>query len=40
LKNAGIEVRNDTNPSFMHDKIAIIDGEIVLIFSLRRDFNG
>jgi len=30
LKNAGIEVRNDTNPSFMHDKIAIIDGEIVL----------
>ncbi len=30
LKNAGIDVRNDTNPSFMHNKIAIIDDKIVL----------
>jgi phosphatidylserine/phosphatidylglycerophosphate/cardiolipin synthase-like enzyme len=25
LKDAGIEVRNDTNPSFMHNKVAIIE---------------
>ncbi|MEM3404231.1 MAG: phospholipase D family protein [Nitrososphaeria archaeon] len=30
LKNAGVEVRNDTNPDLMHDKVAIIDGYIVI----------
>lgn len=30
LKEAGISVRNDTNPAYMHDKVAIIDGVIVL----------
>lgn len=30
LKAAGIEVRNDTNPAYMHDKIMIIDGIIVI----------
>jgi len=30
LKAAGIAVRNDTNPGYMHDKVMIIDGVIVL----------
>ncbi|MEM2180461.1 MAG: phospholipase D-like domain-containing protein, partial [Nitrososphaeria archaeon] len=30
LANAGVSVRNDTNPDFMHNKIAIIDNIIVL----------
>jgi len=30
LKAAGIEVRNDTNPRLMHDKVMIIDGIIVI----------
>lgn len=30
LANAGISVRNDTNPDYMHNKVAIIDGIIVL----------
>ncbi|MEM2154274.1 MAG: phospholipase D family protein [Nitrososphaeria archaeon] len=30
LANAGINVRNDTNPDYMHNKVAIIDGIIVL----------
>jgi len=30
LKAAGIEVRNDTNSAYMHDKIMIIDGIIVI----------
>ena len=30
LKAAGIQVRNDTNPAYMHDKVMIIDGIIVL----------
>lgn len=29
LKNAGIDVRLDKNPDFMHNKFAIIDGKIV-----------
>lgn len=29
LKEAGVPVRNDTNPDFMHNKVMIIDGEIV-----------
>ncbi len=30
LVNAGVGVRNDTNPDYMHNKVAIIDGVIVL----------
>ena len=30
LRAAGIPVRNDTNPGYMHDKVMIIDGVIVL----------
>jgi len=30
LKAAGIQVRNDTNSAYMHDKVMIIDGIIVL----------
>jgi cardiolipin hydrolase len=33
LEDAGIPVRNDTNPAMMHHKVAIIDGSIVLIGS-------
>jgi len=30
LKTAGIPVRNDTNPDFMHDKVMIVDDAMVL----------
>jgi len=30
LASAGISVRNDTNPDYMHNKVAIIDGVIVM----------
>ncbi len=30
LRNAGVQVRNDTNPALMHDKIAVIDESIVI----------
>lgn len=30
LKNAGIDVKFDKNPDFMHNKFAIIDGKIVV----------
>jgi len=33
LAAAGVPVRNDTNPDFMHEKVAIIDGYIVLVGS-------
>jgi len=33
LVAAGVQVRNDTNPAFMHHKVAIIDGCIVLVGS-------
>ena len=33
LAAAGVQVRNDTNPDLMHHKVAIIDGQIVLIGS-------
>jgi len=33
LAAAGIPVRNDTNPDLMHQKVAIIDGGIVLVGS-------
>lgn len=30
LKAIGIDVKNDTNPALMHNKVAIIDGTIVI----------
>lgn len=30
LKNAGVDIRLDTNSGLMHDKVAIIDGHIIL----------
>jgi len=33
LAAAGVPVRNDTNPDLMHQKVAIIDGYIVLVGS-------
>ncbi|MEM2988730.1 MAG: phospholipase D-like domain-containing protein, partial [Candidatus Bathyarchaeia archaeon] len=30
LKGAGVPVRLDTNPALMHNKVAIIDGSIVI----------
>ncbi len=30
LKDAGIDVLLDSNPAYMHDKIAVIDGRIVI----------
>ncbi len=30
LKNAGVDIRLDTNSGLMHDKVAIIDGRIIL----------
>ncbi len=30
LKSAGVDIRLDTNPALMHDKVAIIDGHIIL----------
>jgi len=30
LRNAGIDVKLDKNPDFMHNKFAVIDGSIVI----------
>lgn len=30
LKSAGVDIRVDSNPNLMHDKIAIIDGHFIL----------
>jgi phosphatidylserine/phosphatidylglycerophosphate/cardiolipin synthase-like enzyme len=30
MKRAGIQVRLDTNPAIMHNKVAIIDGTVVI----------
>jgi len=40
LKAAGIEVRNDTNPKLMHDKIMIVDGIIVITGSYNYSTNA
>ena len=40
LKEAGIDVRNDTNSGYMHDKIMIIDGVIVLTGSFNYSENA
>lgn len=34
LKNAGVDIRLDTNSGLMHDKVAVIDGHIVLTGSM------
>jgi phosphatidylserine/phosphatidylglycerophosphate/cardiolipin synthase-like enzyme len=40
LKNAGITVRLDSNPHLMHDKVAIIDGHIILTGSFNWSAAG
>jgi phosphatidylserine/phosphatidylglycerophosphate/cardiolipin synthase-like enzyme len=40
LKAAGISVRNDTNSHYMHDKIMIVDGMIVLTGSYNYSENA
>jgi phosphatidylserine/phosphatidylglycerophosphate/cardiolipin synthase-like enzyme len=40
LKDAGIEVRNDTNSHYMHDKIMVVDGMIVLTGSYNYSENA
>lgn len=40
LKAAGISVRNDTNSRYMHDKIMIVDGVIVLTGSYNYSENA
>jgi len=40
LAAAGVPVRNDTNPDFMHEKVAIIDGYIVLVGSFNWSAAG
>lgn len=40
LKAAGISVRNDTNSHYMHDKIMIVDGIIVLTGSFNYSENA
>jgi len=40
LKNAGIDIRLDTNPSEMHNKVAIIDGRIIITGSFNWSRNA
>jgi len=40
LKDAGIDIRKDTNSGYMHDKIMIIDGIIVLTGSFNYSENA
>ncbi len=40
LKNAGIEVKLDSNPALMHNKVAIIDGKIVITGSYNWSLNA
>ena len=40
LKAAGVQVRNDTNSGYMHDKVMIIDGLIVLTGSFNWSANA
>lgn len=40
LKDAGVEVRNDTNPKLMHNKIMIIDNVIVVTGSYNWSRNA
>jgi phosphatidylserine/phosphatidylglycerophosphate/cardiolipin synthase-like enzyme len=40
LRSNCIEVRNDTNPDFMHDKIMIVDGKVILTGSFNWSNNA
>jgi len=40
LHSNDIEVRNDTNPDFMHDKTMIVDGKVVLTGSFNWSSNA
>ena len=40
LRAAGIEVRNDTNPKLMHNKVLIVDGVIVITGSFNWSNNA
>jgi phosphatidylserine/phosphatidylglycerophosphate/cardiolipin synthase-like enzyme len=40
LRNSAVDVRNDTNPSYMHDKIMIVDGKVVLTGSFNWSNNA
>jgi phosphatidylserine/phosphatidylglycerophosphate/cardiolipin synthase-like enzyme len=40
LRHSAVDVRNDTNPSYMHDKIMIVDGKIVLTGSFNWSNNA
>jgi len=40
LRNAGISVRNDTNPDLMHNKVMIVDSSIVLTGSFNWSTNA
>jgi len=40
LAAAGVSVRNDTNPNLMHEKVAIVDGYIVLVGSFNWSAAG
>jgi phosphatidylserine/phosphatidylglycerophosphate/cardiolipin synthase-like enzyme len=40
LKNAGIDIRLDSNPNDMHDKVAIIDSHIILTGSFNWSAKG
>jgi phosphatidylserine/phosphatidylglycerophosphate/cardiolipin synthase-like enzyme len=40
MKKAGIDVRIDSNPALMHNKITIIDGEIIMTGSMNYSANG
>jgi len=40
MKDAGIDVRIDSNPEAMHNKVIVIDGEIVIGGSMNYSTNG
>ena len=40
LRSAGVEVRNDTNSRFMHNKVMVVDGVIVLTGSFNWSTNA
>ena len=40
LRSAGVNVRNDTNPDYMHNKVMIIDDKIVLTGSFNWSTNA
>jgi phosphatidylserine/phosphatidylglycerophosphate/cardiolipin synthase-like enzyme len=40
LKNAGVEVRADGNSAYMHDKVMIVDGKVVLTGSYNWSSNA